>query len=109
MTNLYAWNTARAGSIAHPNVAGRAYSTLQGRANFTKARQFFGLFDKPLPQQENAPLRSPERRGESCIRPLCLIRLYAQKLRLHRAMYAFRRSTRNPTRAPLPIVGVPCK
>nr|VFJ66460.1 MAG: hypothetical protein BECKFM1743A_GA0114220_104143 [Candidatus Kentron sp. FM] len=34
MTNLYAWNTARAGSIAHPNVAGRAYSTLQGRADF---------------------------------------------------------------------------
>nr|VFK12302.1 MAG: hypothetical protein BECKFM1743B_GA0114221_102345 [Candidatus Kentron sp. FM] len=34
MTNLYAWNTARAGSIAHPNVVGRAYSTLQGRANF---------------------------------------------------------------------------
>nr|VFJ62097.1 MAG: hypothetical protein BECKFM1743A_GA0114220_102991 [Candidatus Kentron sp. FM] len=30
MTNLYAWNTARAGSIAHPNVVGRAYSTLQG-------------------------------------------------------------------------------
>nr|VFJ63214.1 MAG: hypothetical protein BECKFM1743C_GA0114222_103383 [Candidatus Kentron sp. FM] len=34
MTNLYAWNTARAGSIAHPNVVGRAYSTLQRRANF---------------------------------------------------------------------------
>nr|VFJ53043.1 MAG: hypothetical protein BECKFM1743C_GA0114222_101182 [Candidatus Kentron sp. FM]VFJ56336.1 MAG: hypothetical protein BECKFM1743A_GA0114220_101662 [Candidatus Kentron sp. FM]VFK11176.1 MAG: hypothetical protein BECKFM1743B_GA0114221_101702 [Candidatus Kentron sp. FM] len=34
MTNLYAWNTARAGSIAHPNVVGRAYSTLQGRADF---------------------------------------------------------------------------
>nr|VFJ66004.1 MAG: hypothetical protein BECKFM1743C_GA0114222_104092 [Candidatus Kentron sp. FM]VFJ66079.1 MAG: hypothetical protein BECKFM1743A_GA0114220_104004 [Candidatus Kentron sp. FM]VFJ73658.1 MAG: hypothetical protein BECKFM1743C_GA0114222_107472 [Candidatus Kentron sp. FM] len=34
MTNLYAWNTARAGSIAHPNVAGRAYSTLQGAADF---------------------------------------------------------------------------
>nr|VFJ57455.1 MAG: hypothetical protein BECKFM1743A_GA0114220_101911 [Candidatus Kentron sp. FM] len=33
MTDLYAWNTARAGSIAHPNVAGRAYSTLQGRAD----------------------------------------------------------------------------
>nr|VFJ65851.1 MAG: hypothetical protein BECKFM1743A_GA0114220_103923 [Candidatus Kentron sp. FM] len=48
-----------------------------------------------------SPLRSPERRGESCIRPLCLIRLYAQKLRLHRAMlYAFRRSTRNPIREP---------
>nr|VFJ52023.1 MAG: hypothetical protein BECKFM1743C_GA0114222_101043 [Candidatus Kentron sp. FM]VFJ66684.1 MAG: hypothetical protein BECKFM1743A_GA0114220_104223 [Candidatus Kentron sp. FM]VFK09022.1 MAG: hypothetical protein BECKFM1743B_GA0114221_100924 [Candidatus Kentron sp. FM] len=47
-----------------------------------------------------SPLRSPERRGESCIRPLCLIRPYAQKLRLHRAMlYAFRRSTRNPIRA----------
>ncbi|VFM95089.1 MAG: hypothetical protein BECKG1743D_GA0114223_101523 [Candidatus Kentron sp. G] len=30
MTNLYAWNTARAGSMAHPNVAGSAYSTLQG-------------------------------------------------------------------------------
>nr|VFJ70357.1 MAG: hypothetical protein BECKFM1743A_GA0114220_105441 [Candidatus Kentron sp. FM] len=27
-----------------------------------------------------SPLRSPERRGESCIRP------YAQKLRLHRAI-----------------------
>nr|VFJ61317.1 MAG: hypothetical protein BECKFM1743C_GA0114222_102914 [Candidatus Kentron sp. FM] len=49
-----------------------------------------------------SPLRSPERRGESCIRPLCLIRLYAQKLRIHRAMlYAFRRSTRNPIRANL--------
>ena len=46
-----------------------------------------------------SPLRSPERRGESCIRPLCLIRPYAQKLRLHRAMYAFRRSTRNPIKA----------
>ena len=47
-----------------------------------------------------SPLRSPERRGESCIRPLCPIRPYAQKLRLHRAMlYAFRRSTRNPIRA----------
>nr|VFJ44641.1 MAG: hypothetical protein BECKFM1743A_GA0114220_100192 [Candidatus Kentron sp. FM] len=34
MTDLYAWNTARAGSIAHPNVVGRAYSTLQGRADF---------------------------------------------------------------------------
>ena len=33
-----------------------------------------------------SPLRSPERRGESCIRPLCLIRPYAQKLRLHRAI-----------------------
>nr|VFJ76086.1 MAG: hypothetical protein BECKFM1743A_GA0114220_109032 [Candidatus Kentron sp. FM] len=33
-----------------------------------------------------SPLRSPERRGESCIRPLCPIRLYAQKLRLHRAI-----------------------
>nr|VFK21831.1 MAG: hypothetical protein BECKFM1743B_GA0114221_108201 [Candidatus Kentron sp. FM] len=47
-----------------------------------------------------SPVRSPERRGESCIRPLCLIRPYAQKLRLHRAMlYALRRSTRNPIRA----------
>nr|VFJ69853.1 MAG: hypothetical protein BECKFM1743C_GA0114222_105351 [Candidatus Kentron sp. FM] len=33
-----------------------------------------------------SPLRSPERRGESCIRPLCPIRPYAQKLRLHRAI-----------------------
>nr|VFK19786.1 MAG: hypothetical protein BECKFM1743B_GA0114221_106452 [Candidatus Kentron sp. FM] len=33
-----------------------------------------------------SPLRSPERRGESCIRPLCLIRPYAQKLRPHRAV-----------------------
>ncbi|VFM99230.1 MAG: hypothetical protein BECKG1743E_GA0114224_102424, partial [Candidatus Kentron sp. G] len=47
-----------------------------------------------------SPVRSPERRGESCIRPLCSIRPYAQKLRFHRAMlYAFRRSTRNPIRA----------
>nr|VFJ76704.1 MAG: hypothetical protein BECKFM1743A_GA0114220_109402 [Candidatus Kentron sp. FM] len=47
-----------------------------------------------------SPLRSPERRGESCIRPLCSIRPYAQKLRLHRVMlYGFRRSTRNPIRA----------
>nr|VFJ61887.1 MAG: hypothetical protein BECKFM1743C_GA0114222_103023 [Candidatus Kentron sp. FM] len=46
------------------------------------------------------PYAPPERRGESCIRPLCPIRPYAQKLRLHRAMlYAFRRSTRNPIRA----------
>ena len=33
-----------------------------------------------------SPLRSPERRGESCIRSLCPIRPYAQKLRLHRAI-----------------------
>ncbi|VFN00655.1 MAG: hypothetical protein BECKG1743F_GA0114225_105062 [Candidatus Kentron sp. G] len=33
-----------------------------------------------------SPVRSPERRGESCIRPLCSIRPYAQKLRLHRAI-----------------------
>nr|VFJ60101.1 MAG: hypothetical protein BECKFM1743A_GA0114220_102561 [Candidatus Kentron sp. FM] len=33
-----------------------------------------------------SPVRSPERRGESCIRPLCPIRPYAQKLRLHRAI-----------------------
>nr|VFJ49521.1 MAG: hypothetical protein BECKFM1743A_GA0114220_100725 [Candidatus Kentron sp. FM]VFJ57860.1 MAG: hypothetical protein BECKFM1743C_GA0114222_102102 [Candidatus Kentron sp. FM]VFK06082.1 MAG: hypothetical protein BECKFM1743B_GA0114221_100105 [Candidatus Kentron sp. FM] len=46
------------------------------------------------------PYAPPERRGESCIRLLCLIRPYAQKLRLHRAMlYAFRRSTRNRIRA----------
>ena len=46
------------------------------------------------------PYAPPERRGESCIHPLCLIRPYAQKLRLHRAMlYALRRSTRNPIRA----------
>nr|VFK12329.1 MAG: hypothetical protein BECKFM1743B_GA0114221_102355 [Candidatus Kentron sp. FM] len=46
------------------------------------------------------PYAPPERKGESCIRPLCPIRPYAQKLRLHRAMlYAFRRSTRNPIRA----------
>ena len=34
MTNLYAWNTARTGSIAHPNVVGRAYSTLQGLVRY---------------------------------------------------------------------------
>nr|VFJ77506.1 MAG: hypothetical protein BECKFM1743A_GA0114220_109951 [Candidatus Kentron sp. FM] len=33
-----------------------------------------------------SPLRSPERRGESCIRP------YAQKLRLHRAILFISRS-----------------
>ena len=39
-----------------------------------------------------SPVRSPERTGESCIRPLCPIRAYAQKLRFYRAMlYAFRR------------------
>ena len=54
---------------------------------------------------QGSPLRFPERRGESCIRPLCLIRPYAQKLRLHRAMlYAFRRSTRNPIRAVIKII-----
>nr|VFJ44383.1 MAG: hypothetical protein BECKFM1743A_GA0114220_1001612 [Candidatus Kentron sp. FM]VFJ63612.1 MAG: hypothetical protein BECKFM1743C_GA0114222_103494 [Candidatus Kentron sp. FM]VFK06501.1 MAG: hypothetical protein BECKFM1743B_GA0114221_1001813 [Candidatus Kentron sp. FM] len=54
-----------------------------------------------------SPVRSPERTGESCIRPLCLIRAYAQKLRLYHAMlYAFRRSTRNPIRAFLFLVAV---
>nr|VFJ48139.1 MAG: Outer membrane efflux protein [Candidatus Kentron sp. FM]VFK07977.1 MAG: Outer membrane efflux protein [Candidatus Kentron sp. FM] len=49
MTNLYAWNTARAGSIAYPSVReARLFHP-------TRARRFFGLFDKPLPQQENAP------------------------------------------------------
>nr|VFJ49330.1 MAG: hypothetical protein BECKFM1743A_GA0114220_100704 [Candidatus Kentron sp. FM]VFJ63240.1 MAG: hypothetical protein BECKFM1743C_GA0114222_103394 [Candidatus Kentron sp. FM] len=33
------------------------------------------------------PYAPPERRGESCIRPLCSIRPYAQKLRLHRAYF----------------------
>nr|VFJ72469.1 MAG: hypothetical protein BECKFM1743A_GA0114220_106475 [Candidatus Kentron sp. FM] len=39
-----------------------------------------------------SPLRSPERRGESCIRPLCPIRPYAQKLRLHRVILFISRS-----------------
>nr|VFJ75654.1 MAG: hypothetical protein BECKFM1743A_GA0114220_108571 [Candidatus Kentron sp. FM] len=39
-----------------------------------------------------SPVRSPERRGESCIRPLCLIRPYAEKLRLHRAILFISRS-----------------
>ena len=34
-----------------------------------------------------SPYAPPERRGESCIRPLCPIPPYAQKLRLHRAMF----------------------
>ncbi|VFN07448.1 MAG: hypothetical protein BECKG1743D_GA0114223_110642 [Candidatus Kentron sp. G] len=35
-----------------------------------------------------SPVRSPERTGESCIRPLCPIRAYAQKLRLYHASTA---------------------
>nr|VFJ66831.1 MAG: hypothetical protein BECKFM1743A_GA0114220_104274 [Candidatus Kentron sp. FM]VFJ67203.1 MAG: hypothetical protein BECKFM1743C_GA0114222_104474 [Candidatus Kentron sp. FM]VFK16765.1 MAG: hypothetical protein BECKFM1743B_GA0114221_104414 [Candidatus Kentron sp. FM] len=51
MPNLYAWNTARAGFVAYPNVReARLFHP-------TKGRQFFGLFDKPLLQQENAPGR----------------------------------------------------
>ncbi|VFM95855.1 MAG: hypothetical protein BECKG1743F_GA0114225_101036 [Candidatus Kentron sp. G] len=47
-----------------------------------------------------SPVRSPERTGESCIRPLCSIRAYAQKLRLYHTMsYAFRRTAQNPIRA----------
>ena len=38
------------------------------------------------------PYAPPERRGESCIRPLCPIRSYAQKLRLHRAILFISRS-----------------
>nr|VFJ74740.1 MAG: hypothetical protein BECKFM1743C_GA0114222_108082 [Candidatus Kentron sp. FM]VFK21805.1 MAG: hypothetical protein BECKFM1743B_GA0114221_108172 [Candidatus Kentron sp. FM] len=52
MTTLYAWNTARAGSVAYPNVReARLFHP-------TRDRQFFGLFDKPLPQQENAPVHT---------------------------------------------------
>nr|VFJ71797.1 MAG: hypothetical protein BECKFM1743A_GA0114220_106052 [Candidatus Kentron sp. FM] len=43
MTTLYAWNTARAGSVAYSNVReARLFHP-------TRGRQFFGLFDTPLP------------------------------------------------------------
>nr|VFJ77448.1 MAG: hypothetical protein BECKFM1743A_GA0114220_109861 [Candidatus Kentron sp. FM] len=50
MTALYAWNTARAGSVAYPNVReARLFHP-------TKGRRFFGLFDTPLPQQKDTPI-----------------------------------------------------
>nr|VFK08336.1 MAG: hypothetical protein BECKFM1743B_GA0114221_100667 [Candidatus Kentron sp. FM] len=54
MTNLYAWNTARAGSIAHPNVVGRAYSTLQGRANFLACSTNLSPNKKMRPQAKGS-------------------------------------------------------
>ena len=52
MTTLYAWNTARADSVAYPNVReARLFHP-------TRGRQFFGLFDTPLPQQKDTPIRN---------------------------------------------------
>nr|VFJ67407.1 MAG: hypothetical protein BECKFM1743C_GA0114222_104545 [Candidatus Kentron sp. FM] len=52
MTTLYAWNTARADSVAYPNVReARLFHP-------TRDRQFFCLFDTLLPQQGDTPLQN---------------------------------------------------
>nr|VFJ61026.1 MAG: hypothetical protein BECKFM1743C_GA0114222_102864 [Candidatus Kentron sp. FM] len=53
MTNLYAWNTARADPVAYPNVRGaRLFHP-------TRGRQFFGCSIHPSPNKKIRPLEIP--------------------------------------------------